>query len=108
MAAYSWPGNVRELANLIERLSILCGPTVDAAAVRGVLRGGGPSPVPSVTLGLPLSDALDEYERNLITAAMAQAEGNVAEAARVLQTDRANLYRRMRRLGIEKATEAEE
>ena len=34
---------------------------------------------------------------------MTQAEGNVAEAARVLQTDRANLYRRMRRLGIEKA-----
>jgi two-component system nitrogen regulation response regulator NtrX len=41
----------------------------------------------------------------MITAAMAQAEGNVAEAARVLHTDRANLYRRMRRLGIEKTTE---
>jgi DNA-binding NtrC family response regulator len=107
MRDYSWPGNVRELANLVERLSILCGPTVDAAAVRGVLRGGPAPPVPSGALGLPLSDALDEYERSLITAAMAQAEGNVAEAARVLQTDRANLYRRMRRLGIEKATEAE-
>ena len=107
MRDYSWPGNVRELANLVERLSILCGPTVDAAAVRGVLRGGPAPPVPSGALGLPLSDALDEYERSLITAAMAQAEGNVAEAARVLQTDRANLYRRMRRLGIEKATEAD-
>ena len=37
MRGYPWPGNVRELANLVERLSILCGPTVDAAAVRGVL-----------------------------------------------------------------------
>jgi transcriptional regulator with GAF, ATPase, and Fis domain len=63
--------------------------------------------MPSVTLGLPLSEALDEFERNMITAAMAQAEGNVAEAARVLQTDRANLYRRMRRLGIEKSSEGE-
>jgi two-component system, NtrC family, nitrogen regulation response regulator NtrX len=107
MAAYTWPGNVRELANLVERLSILCGATVDANAVRGVIRGGGPSAVPSVTLGLPLSDALDDYERNMISAAMVQADGNVAEAARILQTDRANLYRRMRRLGIEKATEAE-
>jgi two-component system, NtrC family, nitrogen regulation response regulator NtrX len=107
LASYSWPGNVRELANLVERLSILCGPTVDAAAVRGVLRGGASTPVPSVSLGLPLSEALDEFERNLITAAMAQAEGNVAEAARVLQTDRANLYRRMRRLGIEKTTEGD-
>ncbi|HEY7480378.1 MAG TPA: sigma-54 dependent transcriptional regulator [Gemmatimonadales bacterium] len=107
LASYSWPGNVRELANLVERLSILCGPTVDAGAVRGVLRGGVSPPMPSVTLGLPLSEALDEFERNMITAAMAQAEGNVAEAARVLQTDRANLYRRMRRLGIEKSPEGE-
>ncbi len=107
LTSYGWPGNVRELANLVERLSILCGPTVDAAAVRGVLRGGASSATPSVTLGLPLSDALDEYERTMITAAMTQAEGNVAEAARVLQTDRANLYRRMRRLGIEKSPEGE-
>jgi len=107
LSAYSWPGNVRELANLIERLSILCGPTVDAGAVRGVLRGGHSVPVASGTLGLPLSDALDDFERSMITAAMAQAEGNVAEAARVLQTDRANLYRRMRRLGIEKNTDGE-
>jgi len=107
LGSYSWPGNVRELANLIERLSILCGPTVDAGAVRGVLRGGPSVPVPSGALGLPLSDALDDFERGMITAAMAQAEGNVAEAARVLQTDRANLYRRMRRLGIEKTTEGE-
>ena len=107
MRGYAWPGNVRELANLVERLSILCGPTVDAAAVRGVLRGGTPAPIPSGLLGMPLSDALDEFERSLITAAMAQAEGNVAEAARVLQTDRANLYRRMRRLGIEKTAEGD-
>jgi two-component system nitrogen regulation response regulator NtrX len=107
LSAYSWPGNVRELANLVERLSILCGPTVDAAAVRGVLRGGPSAPAAPVPLGQPLSDALDDFERVMISAAMAQAEGNVAEAARVLQTDRANLYRRMRRLGIEKASEGD-
>ena len=107
LSSYAWPGNVRELANLIERLSILCGPTVDAGAVRGVLRGGPSVPLPSGVLGLPLSDALDDFERGMISAAMAQAEGNVAEAARVLQTDRANLYRRMRRLGIEKTAEGE-
>jgi two-component system nitrogen regulation response regulator NtrX len=107
LSSYSWPGNVRELANLIERLSILCGPTVDAAAVRGVIRSGPSVPVPSGALGLPLSEALDDFERGMITAAMAQAEGNVAEAARVLRTDRANLYRRMRRLGIEKSSEEE-
>jgi two-component system nitrogen regulation response regulator NtrX len=108
LSAYAWPGNVRELANLVERLSILCGPTVDAAAVRQVLRGGPSTAMPTAALNLPLSEALDEFERNMITAAMAQAEGNVAEAARILRTDRANLYRRMRRLGIEKTTEGEQ
>src|SRR5215210_8097924 len=106
LSSYSWPGNVRELANLVERLSILSGPVVDAPAVRQVLRGPttGP-PVASLMslMGRPLSDALDDFERGLIAAALAQSERNMAEAARILQTDRANLYRRMRRLGLEKS-----
>jgi transcriptional regulator with GAF, ATPase, and Fis domain len=47
-----------------------------------------------------LTDTLDEYERVLITRAISVAEGNIAEAARRLKTDRPNLYRRMKRLGI--------
>jgi two-component system, NtrC family, nitrogen regulation response regulator NtrX len=102
LAGYAWPGNVRELANLVERLIILSGPTVDGAAVRQVLRGGGPPPLGASALGRPLNDALDDFERGLIGAALTQAQGNVAEAARLLQTDRANLYRRMRRLGLDR------
>jgi two-component system nitrogen regulation response regulator NtrX len=110
LASYSWPGNVRELANLVERLSILSGPVVDAAAVRQVLRGSPTAPpaTPLMNLmGRPLSDALDEFERGLIMAALTQAQRNMAEAARILQTDRANLYRRMRRLGLEKSADSE-
>ena len=111
LASYSWPGNIRELANLVERLSILSGPLVDAPAVRQVLRSPSSSPPsagsPPVQLGRPLNEALDEFERNFIGAALAQAEGNMAEAARILQTDRANLYRRMRRLGLEKSADVE-
>jgi transcriptional regulator with GAF, ATPase, and Fis domain len=75
-----------------------------------VLRGGstsGSTNAPSALLGRSLTDALDEFERGLITTALSQAQGNMAEAARVLQTDRANLYRRMRRLGVEKSAEVE-
>ena len=110
LASYSWPGNVRELANLIERLSILSGPVVDAPAVRQVLRGSttGPPVASLMSLqGRPLSEALDDFERGLIAAALAQAERNMAEAARILQTDRANLYPRMRRLGLEKSADPE-
>jgi two-component system nitrogen regulation response regulator NtrX len=111
LASYSWPGNVRELANLVERLSILSGPVVDAPAVRQVIRGTPPGPTTTPLaslLGRPLSDALDEFERGLISAALAQAQRNMAEAARILQTDRANLYRRMRRLGLDKSADAEQ
>jgi two-component system nitrogen regulation response regulator NtrX len=103
LAGYAWPGNVRELANLVERLIILSGPTVDAPAVRQVLRGApAPPSTAAAVLGRPLSDALDDFERGLIGAALAQAKGSIAEAARLLQTDRANLYRRMRRLGLDR------
>ena len=56
--------------------------------------------LPQVSLELPLSETLDHYERVLIERALSAAGGNVTDAARRLRTDRPNLYRRMRRLGI--------
>jgi two-component system nitrogen regulation response regulator NtrX len=114
LGSYDWPGNVRELANVVERLSILGGSEIDAALVRQVLPRAGSLrfDAPAVTTdsgttysvadlgGRSLSNVLDDYERALIGAALKRAAGNVAEAARALQTDRANLYRRMKRLGL--------
>jgi len=105
LARHRWPGNVRELANIIERLSILnAGKTIGAEEVAAVLpTGDGVSapPLPDlVQAELTLSDTLDEYERLLIERALSAANGVVAEAARRLRTDRPNLYRRMKRLGI--------
>jgi two-component system nitrogen regulation response regulator NtrX len=106
LARYRWPGNVRELANIVERLSILnAGRTISAGDVTAVVPAadGDPSAAPLPDVGaptLPLSDALDDYERLLITRALSAAHGVVAEAARRLRTDRPNLYRRMKRLGI--------
>lgn len=116
---YSWPGNVRELANIVERIAIVH-PAIDVRAsdIRTVLRpGGAPSavtapfaaePLPNETLdGAGLNDILDDYERRLIEHALSVSAGNVAEAARRLQTDRPNLYRRMRRLGLDGARESD-
>ena len=86
-------------------MSILAGPTVEAHDVRAVLRGDPPPPAAVAAAGRPLNDALDDFERAVIAAALAQSRGNVAEAARALRTDRANLYRRMRRLGLDKRDE---
>lgn len=105
LARHRWPGNVRELANIIERLSILhAGKPVGAAEVVAVLPIGdsvSAPPLPDlVQAELTLSDTLDDYERLLIERALSAANGVVAEAARRLRTDRPNLYRRMKRLGI--------
>jgi two-component system nitrogen regulation response regulator NtrX len=103
LRAHPWPGNVRELANAIERLTILCGgAAIGAGDVDAVLGPAGRRASESVFDG-SLTEALDAYERTLITRALKDASGNVAEAARQLATDRANLYRRMRRLGLSRS-----
>ncbi|MFL5479370.1 MAG: helix-turn-helix domain-containing protein, partial [Gemmatimonadaceae bacterium] len=119
---YPWPGNVRELANIVERLAILHpGAEITGQQVEDVLivdredgAGMGTRPItppretPKVgairePLGpapTSLAEKLDSFERTVIARALAEAGGNVADAARRLQTDRPNLYRRMKRLGI--------
>ena len=110
LGEYPWPGNVRELANVVERLAILHpGTEITFREMNEVLHPDGhigiaQPPRKSVDEasadGEPLVDSLDSYERNVIRRALADSKGNVAEAARRLQTDRPNLYRRMKRLGI--------
>ena len=104
---HSWPGNVRELANIVERLMILhSGQRVTPREVSQVLAVDSQAPAARHELPdpvqpeAPLTELLDEYERLLITRALAMSNGNIAEAARRLRTDRPNLYRRMKRLGV--------
>ena len=105
LVRHTWPGNVRELANIVERLIILSSRSaVTPDDIASALPAGDgetaslPNPVAET---LELADELDRFERTLIARALSAAGGSVAEAARRLSTDRANLYRRMKRLRIE-------
>lgn len=107
LGKHSWPGNVRELANIVERLMIVGGDEITGDLVPRVLaRTGGFAAAATassgsfVDNGRSLTDRLDDTERELISGAMGATNSNIAEAARLLRTDRGNLYRRMRRLGI--------
>src|SRR5258708_559124 len=106
LASYRWPGNIRELANIVERLAILhAGGDVDEARVRAVLPVDGGArreePLPDPTaLDQSLSDTLHTHEPTLIVPPLSPAGGNLPQPSPRLQTARANLYRRMRRLGI--------
>ncbi|NIR42705.1 MAG: sigma-54-dependent Fis family transcriptional regulator [Gemmatimonadetes bacterium] len=100
LVAYDWPGNVRELGNAVERLMILypeqpIGPAEVATVLPHQL-----GDAPLAASGGSLSEMLENYERRVIESAVEAAGGNVAEAARRLETDRPNLYRRMKRLGL--------
>ncbi len=100
---HRWPGNVRELANVVERLTIVgTSDSVDAAEVGSILPDLALAAVsqPRDPSKPGLTAALEAYEADLIRTALVAANGNVAEAARRLATDRANLHRRMRRLGL--------
>jgi two-component system nitrogen regulation response regulator NtrX len=113
LARHTWPGNVRELANIVERLAIIGGEEVTADLVPRVVsrlpqaaNGGAVTGDPGSATDLrSLTDRLDDYERDQIAGALSAAGSNIAEAARLLQTDRGNLYRRMRRLGIRGGSE---
>jgi two-component system nitrogen regulation response regulator NtrX len=102
LTRHAWPGNVRELANIVERVVILhAGAEVGAAEIRALLASSPSTGAIEAESG-SLTDRLDAHERTLIRDALREAGGSVAEAARRLQTDRANLYRRMRRLGLDR------
>ena len=55
----------------------------------------------SGALEIPGDEGTD-FEREVLQSALDEADGIIAEAARRLGTDRPNLYRRMRRLGIDR------
>ena len=94
-------GNVRELRNLIQRIAILAaGPEVGVEDLAPLL--GESAATGGDALRGTLAGELEALERKLIREAVDAAGGNLAEAARRLGVDRANLHRRMKRLQIER------
>jgi two-component system nitrogen regulation response regulator NtrX len=106
LSRYDWPGNVRELKNLCERLVIMTeGGSIDVKHVEPLIAGGRVRDnallEPSVPVaGLSLAEQLLNYERRVVVAALERNRGNMAAAARELGLDRANLFRKMKRLGL--------
>jgi DNA-binding NtrC family response regulator len=102
--AYYWPGNIRELENLIERLTIL---TPHEQIMLRDLPVGMRSTDQTATLkedvlsgARPLSDAVDEFERELIVKALQRTGFNQTKAALLLGTSRRILKYRIEKLKI--------
>ena len=102
--SYPWPGNVRELENLVERLTILSPhETIMLQDLpEGVRTQDHTSTLKDEVLkgSRPLSEAVDEFEREVIVKALEKTGFNQTKAAFLLGTSRRILRYRMEKLKI--------
>ena len=100
---YDWPGNVRELANAVERALVL--------GEGGLIR---PEDLPEVVLESAsisevrlghFHEVVQETKKQLIRAAVAEAEGNITRAAGRLGLQPTYLHRLIRNLDLRREIE---
>jgi DNA-binding NtrC family response regulator len=97
LLAHVWPGNVRELENAIERAVVFA--RDEAVMPEDLLLEEEFAPAAARGDGT-LQEALDHAAAARIRAALDAAQGQRAEAARILGIERTTLYRMMKRLGL--------
>ena len=103
MSGYDWPGNVRELRNFVERLLIMVpGEEIGVETVVYALGSADAAVAESGGDHRPLRQRLREFEKQVLAEEFRRAQGNIAEMARRLGVDRANLSRRLRQYGIKR------
>ncbi len=98
---YGWPGNVRELRTEVMRWHVFCDQWVRPEDLHlqeqpTLLR----AEKVSVNSVRPLAEAVSHTERLAIEAALANTQGNLSQAARLLQIDRNTLKRKIAKLSI--------
>jgi len=95
---YKWPGNVRELENIIERVVLMTtGNTVDT-----IFNNQSVSDRYIKMTFKKYKDAKEEFERNYIKNLLIISENNISKASKISGLTRAQIYRIMKRYGINK------
>ena len=96
LTAYPWPGNVRELANAIERAMVVGKPPAIRPEDLPLSRRDGDADAGG--------DSLADVERRHVAAVLERTGWNVSRAAELLQVDRATVYNKMKRYGLQRET----
>lgn len=98
---HRWPGNVRELRNAIERAVILeTGTEIQAGSLPDFALEARLAPAAEIRTDRPLEEALAEFERQCIAAAL-ERHRSIGRAAETLGISRHALRYRMQRLGLQ-------
>jgi len=103
---YHFPGNVRELENAIEyAIAFTSGPVIQRDELpKYILEDKKISEEARKIPIMPLRDAKAQFEKGIVMAALIESNGNVSEAARLLNIHRQNLQQKIRLLGIDTAS----
>jgi transcriptional regulator with PAS, ATPase and Fis domain len=105
LARYDWPGNVRELRNVLERALILS----DSGRLTGddfarILPFGAEAAVAASArpagVVVPYAQAEAEFERRTLECALAAANGQISDAAKMLRISRATFYKKLAKFGL--------
>lgn len=96
---YSWPGNIRELENLVRNLTCVHPGSVIEREQLPILEDVTVS-LASGSLKRTKSALINEFERKYLEQALAEAEGNIAQAARAAGKPRRAFWELMRKHGI--------
>lgn len=97
---YSWPGNVRELQNIIERLVVSADEqTINAEFVSQFLALGYDysKTKPLITRVIPMQEALEQVEEQLIVLAMKQYK-TTTKAAKALGISQSSVSRKYQKI----------
>jgi DNA-binding NtrC family response regulator len=103
LLGHPWTGNVRELRNIMERATLMaCGPDLDATDL-GLAAECTPKAEKRTALttdGVDLPTLLQDFEHTYYTQALALADGNESQAARLLGISRDTFRYRRGKLGL--------
>jgi len=98
LLSYDFPGNIRELENLIEQgVALAQDGQVQLSDIAPSSNGNGGA----LHERQSLAELVQEVERNAITRALRQVEGNKERAAEILGLSPTTLWRKMKRLHLE-------
>lgn len=107
LTGYPWPGNVRELENLMERISVLVEKDVVAPSDLPDHIRMNPSitGLPAVSTlfekGVGFHEAVEQFQKTLISYALDQTNWVKARAADLLKMNRTTLVEKIKKMSIE-------
>ncbi len=108
LVKYKWPGNIRELENLMERLHVLVdNDEIDTQDLPRYIQfcesGDKQYSFGEIESGLSFSDAVEKYQKFLITRALNQTNWVKAKAATLLKMNRTTLVEKIKKMDLEAA-----